>query len=129
MALVRVKNITEGKLVFPAVRDAGDFPLTLEAMETKDIHPSMASQPSFKAVVGTKVLVLDAGSPPVVEPKAVVAPTPVTVVETVSPLDVPVVEELSPTTTPVEDAPAPVVPEEIPSEEPRMNKKPSKFRR
>jgi hypothetical protein len=129
MAFVRVMNVTEGKLVFPAVRDAGDFPLTLEARETKDIHPSMASQPSFKAVVGTKVMVLGVEAPPVEKQKAVVAPTPVAVVETLASTQVTAVEEPSPATAVVEAAPAPVTAEETSPEESRTSRKPSKFRR
>jgi len=82
--LVKIKNITKGKLVFLAVRGPGDLPLTLEAGEEKDIFPSMASQPSLQAVKGTKVLFISNDVPEVVKPKEVVAPAPVVVVEPVS---------------------------------------------
>jgi hypothetical protein len=75
MSLVKIKNITKGKLVFLAVRDAGDFPLTLEAGEEKDVVPSMVTQPSLQAVLGTKVLILTGEVS--VAPKPV-APAPVT---------------------------------------------------
>lgn len=93
MSLVRIKNITQGKLVFPAVREAGDLPLTLEAGEEKDVYPSVATQPSLRAVTGTKVIIVASqeipvalkpvqpapAAPPVVimeEPKLVVIPEP-----------------------------------------------------
>lgn len=127
MALVRIQNITKGKLVFLAVRDAGDYPLTLEAGEVKDIHSSMASQPSLQAVKGTKVLFLSDEAPKVEKPKAVVAPAPVLVAKPVSPPPVAVVEKPT-TTTVVEDAPASVVAETVAPEEQRT-KKSSKYRR
>lgn len=77
MSLVKIKNVTSGKLVFMAVRGYDDCPLTLEAGEEKDVVPSMASQPSLRAVIGTKVVILDSGAPKVEKPQVVVAPPPV----------------------------------------------------
>lgn len=67
MSLVRIKNITVGKLVFLAVRDFSGEPLTLEAGEEKEVFPSMASQPSIQRVLGTKVLILEEKKEPVKE--------------------------------------------------------------
>lgn len=105
--LVKIKNITKGKLVFLAVRGPGDLPLTLEAGEEKDIFPSMASQPSLQAVKGTKVLFISNDVPEAVKPKEVVAPAPVVVVEPVSPptSDVTLTDEPDMPTT-VVDVPA-----------------------
>jgi len=90
MSFVKVKNITAGKLVFLAVRDSSDQPLTLEAGEEKDVHPSMASQPSFKRVLGTKVVVLSEQEAlaAIVAPKVTVVVTPpVEVKEDVAPVE------------------------------------------
>jgi hypothetical protein len=109
MALVRVKNITKGKLVFLAVRGAGDLPLTLEAGEEKDIFPSMASQPSLQAVKGTKVLFISDEAPPAEKKKEVVVPPPVVVIESISAPanDVTVVDEPDMPTTVATDGSTP----------------------
>jgi len=112
MSLVKIKNVTSGKLVFMAVRGYDDCPLTLEAGEEKDVVPSMASQPSLRAVLGTKVVILDSGAPMVEKPQVVVAPPPV-------------VEDVIPTykTLPEEEVvPASVVADDAAPEESRYLK-------
>jgi hypothetical protein len=115
--LVKVKNITKGKLVFLAVRGPGDLPLTLEAGEEKDIFPSMASQPSLQAVKGTKVLFISDEVPEAVKPKEVVAPAPVVVVEPIAPPvdDVTLTDEPDMPTTVADASSSPEVVEPTPT--------------
>jgi hypothetical protein len=106
MSFVRIKNITTGKLVFLSVRDFSGEPLTLEAGEEKDVFPSMASQPSIRRVIGTKVIMVDAPVTPValvvpvVVKQEVAVPLPPIVEEPVTvvaePIPTPVVEEVAP---------------------------------
>jgi hypothetical protein len=58
MSRIRIKNITQGNLVFTAIREDGGLPLTLNAGEEKDVHPSVVTQPSLQVVMGTKVIVI-----------------------------------------------------------------------
>ena len=83
MSLVRIKNISPSKLVFSAVRDAGDMPLTLEAGEEKDVYPSVAAQPSLRAMIGTKVVIVTGQEIPVAPKPVQPAPAapPVVIME------------------------------------------------
>jgi hypothetical protein len=101
MSLVKIKNVTQGKLVFLAVRGADDCPLTLDAGEEKSVFPSMVTQPSLQRVLGTKVVLVDDVATTVAPPKQVappveIAPPPPPPVEVV-----PVVAEVVEETTPV----------------------------
>lgn len=113
MSFVRIKNITTGKLVFLSVRDFSGEPLTLEAGEEKDVFPSMASQPSIRRVLGTKVVVVDSPvipSVPIVLKREMAVPHPSIVEEQVTlvteTLLAPAVEEI--VTPEVEEPPATV---------------------
>jgi len=57
MSQVRIKNVTQGTLVFTAIREDGGLPFTLAAGEEKEVHPSVVAQPSLRVVLGTKVII------------------------------------------------------------------------
>lgn len=58
MSQVRIKNISQGTLVFTSIRMDGGLPLTLNAGEEKDVPPSVVTQPSLQIIMGTKVIVV-----------------------------------------------------------------------
>jgi hypothetical protein len=107
MSLVRIKNISQSKLVFSAVREAGDMPLTLEAGEEKDVYPSVATQPSLRAMIGTKVIIVTGQEIPVAPKPVQPAPAAPPVVIMAEPM-IDAGEELVNSEEVYDDEPTPV---------------------